>query len=170
MAKGGGSTRTVSANNASASRTSEDNTIIANGKSNINIVNIKNIKGESPVKNINDNIVINGTVVYGAAKTEGLRGGVSRDLFMDGIQTRLMRQNSQFIKQVDRMAFTNEGGGVYTINTKIGGGQIEAETDSFGGTTYNTHVWNATYNSWKDTKWGSLNAAKAHVKKKLKGF
>ena len=170
MAKGGGSTRTVNSSNASASRTSEDNTIIANGESNINIVNIKNIKGESPVKNINDNIVINGTVVYGAAKTEGLRGGVSRDLFMDGIQTRLMRQNSQFIKQVGRMAFTNEGDGVYTINTKIGGGQIEAETDSFGNTIYNAHVWNATYNTWKDTKWASLNAAKTHIKSKLKGF
>ena len=167
MAKGGGSTRTVSAKNASASRNSENNTIIANGESNINI---KNIKGESPVKNINDNIVINGTVVYGASKTERLREDTPRDLFMDGIQTRLMRQNSQFIKQVDRMRFTNEGGGVYTINTKVGGGQIEAETDSFGDTTYNTHVWNATYNSWKDTKWGSLNAAKAHIKKKLKGF
>ena len=167
MAKGGGPTRIVNANKASASRNSEANTIIANGESNINI---KNIKGESPVKNINDNIVINGTVVYGAAKIEGLREGASRDIFMDGVQTRLMRQNYEFIKQLDRTSFTNKGGGVYTINTKIGGGQIEAETDSFGNTLYNTHVWNATYNTWQDTKWASLNAAKAHIKRKLRGF
>ena len=167
MAKGGGPTRTVSANNASASRIITEKIVLANDE---NSINIKSIKGESPNKNVNDDIIINGTVVYGASKTERLREDTPRDLFMDGIQTRLMRQNSQFIKQVGRMAFTNEGGGVYTINTKIGGGQIEAETDSFGNTIYNAHVWNATYNTWKDTKWASLNAAKTHIKSKLKGF
>lgn len=167
MAKGGGSTRTVNSSNASASRIITEKVVLANNK---NSINIKSIKGESPIKNVNDDIIINGTVVYGASKTERLREDTPRDLFMDGIQTRLMRQNPQFIKQVGRMRFTNEGGGVYTINTKVGGGQIEAETDSFGNTIYNTHVWNATYNSWKDIKWGSLNAAKAHIKKKLKGF
>ena len=167
MAKGGGSTRTVSANNASASRIITEKIVLANDE---NSINIKSIKGEFPIKNVNDDIIINGAVVYGASKTERLREDTPRDLFMDGIQTRLMRQNSQFIKQVDRMAFTNEGGGVYTINTKIGGGQIEAETDSFGNTFYNAHVWNATYNTWKDTKWASLNAAKTHIKSKLKGF
>lgn len=166
MAKGGGSTRTVSANNASASRTITEKVVLANNK---NSINIKSIKGESPVRNINDDIIINGTVVYGSAKTERLREDAPKDLFMDGIQAKLMRQNPQFIRQIDRMGFTNEGGGVYTINTKIGGGQIESETDSSGNTMFNTHVWNATYNIWKDTKWGSLNTAKAYIKKKLKG-
>lgn len=115
MAKGGGPTRTVSANNASASRIITEKIVLANDE---NSINIKSIKGESPIKNVNDDIIINGTVVYGASKTERLREDTPRDLFMDGIQTRLMRQNSQFIKQVGRMAFTNEGGGVYTINTK----------------------------------------------------
>lgn len=166
MAKGGGSTRTVNANNASASRTITEKVVLANNK---NSINIKSIKGESPVRNINDDIIINGTVVYGSAKTERLREDAPKDLFMDGIQAKLMRQNPQFIRQIDRIGFTNEGGGVYTINTKIGGGQIESETDFSGNTMFNTHVWNATYNIWKDTKWGSLNTAKAYIKKKLKG-
>lgn len=108
--------------------------------------------------------------MYGADNTEKMRGSVSKNEFLDATQKSLMLRNSQFIKQIDKIGFTNKGGGVYTIDTKIGGGQIEAETDSFGNTAYNTHVWNATYNSWKDTKWSSLNAAKAYVKTKLKGI
>lgn len=47
MAKGGGSTRTVSANNASASRIITEKIVLANDE---NSINIKSIKGESPIK------------------------------------------------------------------------------------------------------------------------
>ena len=167
MAKGGGSTRTVSANNASASRSITEKIVLANDK---NSINIKSIKGESPIKNINDDIVINGTVIMGSAKVEQLRGDISRENYMNNMQNVLTSLNPQFKKQIDNTPFKNNGGGVYTIDTKIGGGHIEVEDSYFGEKTYNAHVWNATYNTWKDTKWGSLNAAKAHIKNKLKGF
>lgn len=98
MAKGGGSTRTVSANNASASRSITEKIVLANDK---NSINIKSIKGESPIKNINDDIVINGTVIMGSAKVEQLRGDISRENYMNNMQNVLTSLNPQFKKQID---------------------------------------------------------------------
>lgn len=163
MSKASGGTRTVSSANAAASRTFAQSAI---GGAN---VMIKNISGLSDVKDNNSDVTINGTMIFGNSKVEKLRGNIPKEEYMKSMQNVLISLNPSFIKQIDKMNFKNKDGGVYTIDTKIGGGQIEQNESIFGNITYTAKVWNATYNFWKDKEFSTLNAAKAYVKDKLKG-
>ena len=135
-----------------------------------NVENIRSIKGLSLVKDTSDDVVINGVLIYGDARIERLRGNISREDYMRNMQRNLISKNPQFKKQIDNIHFKDKGSGVYAIDTKIGGGQIEVEDGYLGERTYHTHVWNATFNMFEDTKWGTLNTAKEYSKNKLKGL
>lgn len=79
------------------------------------------------------------------------------------------------LRTIDRTSFTNEGGGQWTLDIEgVGGGQLLDERDSsragFGtGPAYGITVWDKDYKSSEQTIfYGSLNEAKAELKRRLK--
>ena len=78
--------------------------------------------------------------------------------------------------RLDKASFTNEGGGQWTLDTEMGGGQILDETGSsrdpsmgFGGSVYSALAWDSNYDVILDKQlYYSLNAAKQAIKDAIK--
>lgn len=82
---------------------------------------------------------------------------------------------SALAKKVDKTGFTNEGGGQWTLDISgAGGGSILDESDSSAGgygamKAYSVTAWDANYQIIGEKQiFGSLNAAKDAVKRKIK--
>lgn len=78
--------------------------------------------------------------------------------------------------RLDRTAFTDQGGGQWTLDTGLGGGQILDETGTsrdsamgFGGKVYSARAWDSNYNTLIDgDMFASLAAAKRAIKDAIK--
>lgn len=84
-------------------------------------------------------------------------------------QKALLSSNPQFVKQIDAIGFKSDWYGTWTLDTKIGGGQINLSEGYFGDKEYEANVWNATYNTWDSRSFETLNQAKGYIKDRLKG-
>lgn len=78
------------------------------------------------------------------------------------------------LSQAQKAAFTDEGGGVYTLDTPFGGGQIEASGKSsvnlyrYGKEqVYHAHAWDSNYQMYADRVFYTLNEAKKYIKSTL---
>lgn len=76
------------------------------------------------------------------------------------------------LSKVDKTGFTNEGGGVYSLDIEgAGGGQILDVSDNYnyGGTAYEARAWDSNYKAIGEMQvYSSLNAAKTAIKDKIK--
>jgi hypothetical protein len=133
----------------------------------------KSLKGTELGKGPDEAVVVNGIIMNTATelKQRAADTGWTVGMYLTLQQRSVLSTNDSFVKQIDSIGFKTDGGGIYTLSTKIGGGQIEAGESIWGGyKTYDAHVWNANYNSWEDKTFDNLNAAKKYIKDKLKGY
>lgn len=78
--------------------------------------------------------------------------------------------------RLDKIGFTDQGGGQWTLDTGMGGGQILDETGTsrdpamgFGGKVYSATAWDSNYTVLMDgDAFTSLNAAKQAIKDAIK--
>lgn len=168
MAKGGGSTRTVSANNASASRN--------NGTQKEKF----NIKNSLLKRDKNGNVTINGYTFDGWGNIEKNRGDLSRDEYLTKQQRELVDTDRDNIeKQLEKADFKHTGtykerrGEVYTyeLETKIGKARIVSEVGFGFKRYYSVEVYAANGIQWHDVvgAMNSLSKAQSYIKRKLAG-
>ena len=84
------------------------------------------------------------------------------------------KRGGMTLSQAKSKGFTDEGGGVWSLDTPFGGGQIEASGKSsvnlyrYGKEeVYHAHAWDSNYTMYADRVFYTLNEAKKYIKETL---
>ena len=174
MAKGGGPTRTVSANNASASRTNSSNKAARSDKK-----QKFDIRGSLLKNDENGNVTINGHTFVGWYSNNRLQTDLSRDEYLTKQQRELVDTDRENIEeQLEKADFKHTGtykerrGEVYTyeLETKIGKARIVSEIGFGFDRYYHVEVYAANGQQLTtEAATNSLKKAQSYAKRRLAG-